>query len=177
MALLEQRGAAVRLPRTGEVLPVHPSLFIAACDNTFGTGSDSGEYVARNPLGLTCSTACRSSCVSTTCPTRTNARCYAKPSPARPGASLPREAMAPIMKLMKNLPRQGRRGRASRCPSFRGAVAFATLLAFGQRPADAWTIAVVLGAPEPSHEALRLVFSTVWPTDATGNLTTFQGGI
>jgi hypothetical protein len=64
-------------------------------------------------------------------------------------------------------------GELQGAPSFRGAVAFATLMAYGMAPADAYQLTIIYGSPEESHESLRTIFSAHWPTDATGSLASF----
>jgi MoxR-like ATPase len=173
--LLEQRGAPLRLPRTGESLPVPAGLFIAACDNTFGAGSESSEYVSRNEIGADTRDRFGYKMLFDYLPEADERDLLRESIQRATGRKPSAQAMRPIMNLLRTCRSKSDAGELQGAPSFRGAVAFATLLAFGQKPADAWTQAVVLGAPESSHEALRLVFSSIWPVDATGNLQTFQG--
>jgi MoxR-like ATPase len=175
--LLERNGALLRLPRTGEVLQVPANLFVVAADNTFGCGDASGEYAARNELGSDTRDRFQVKLAFDYLPAADEKallrdavmrECGRKPSAA---------AIAPLLKILHVSREKAGLGELQGAPSFRGAVAFATLLAYGMPPAEAFTLTIVQGAPEESHEALRTIFSAHWPTNATGGIASFFEGI
>jgi MoxR-like ATPase len=172
--VLERNGTPLRLPRTGETLPVPDSLLIIVADNTFGTGDSSGEYHARNEIGLDTRSRFQFKLLFDYLPVADErailrASVY-KETGRKPSAA----ALAPLMQILTVSRAQASQGELQGAPSLRGAVAFAALLAHGVAPAEAFAITVVNGAPAESHEALRQIFAAHWPTDATGALSAFS---
>jgi MoxR-like ATPase len=175
--LLERNGALLRLPRTGETLAIPPALFVIAADNTFGTGDASGEYAARNALGSDTLDRFALKLAFDYLPAADERALLRDAVQRECGKKPTAAAIAPLMKILSVSREKAGLGELQGAPSFRGAVAFATLLAYGMAPAEAFTLTIVQGAPEESHEALRTIFSAHWPTNATGGIASFFEGI
>lgn len=174
--LLERNGATLRLPRTGEALPVPADLFVIAADNTFGTGDASGEYAARNELGADTRDRFSVKLQFDYLPAADERALLRDAVQRECGRKPTAAALAPLLKILHVAREKAGLGELQGAPSFRGAVAFATLLAYGLAPAEAYTLTIVHGAPEESHEALRTIFSAHWPTNAQGGLASFFEG-
>jgi MoxR-like ATPase len=163
--VLERNGAAVRLPRTGETLPVDPSVMVFVADNSYGYGAGA-EYAGRNVLGADTLDRFAYRLRFDYLP-ETQERALLRSIVLREtGRKLSATAAGHVTKLLRVARDKAGRGELMGAPSLRGAVAFAVALAHDIPAPLAYDAAIVLGAPDESHEELRQIFSAHWPADA-----------
>lgn len=171
--LLERNGAPLRLPKTGETLTVHPTMAIVACDNTNLCGDSTGHFHARNEIGADTRERFGFKMQFDYLPAA-DERALLRDAIARQCGKKPTAAaLAPLMKILAVSRQKSEAGELQGAPSFRGAVAFALLVAHGVQADQAYTLAIVNNAPAESHEALRQIFAAHVAQDAAGGFVSF----
>lgn len=159
--VLERRGAALRLPKTGEVLSCAADVIVFAADNTAGHGA-SAEYAGRVQVSSDTLDRFQKFLAFDYLPADTEravlramveSYCGTKPSSAMARA---------VCKIMGTARAKADAGELEGAPSLRRAAAFCTALVQGMDAAKAYTLTVVNPAPQDSQEALRQIFAASW---------------
>jgi MoxR-like ATPase len=164
-ALLERKGAHLRLPRTDRTLVPAEGFAAFVADNTFGYGDASGEYAARQIIGSDTRDRISFAIAFDYLSAADEAKLLRAIVQRDTGKKLLKPVAAAIVAVMSVARQTANDGDLPGAPSVRGASAFATLLAFGIPVADAFTSSIVRNAPPESAEKLRQIFAAHWPAE------------
>jgi MoxR-like ATPase len=165
--ILERAGAHVRLPRTAEVLAIPPGMVIFAADNTMGFGDATGEYAARNILGLDTRDRFSLALEFDYLPQAQESALLRSIVARSTGRKMLKPVADAIVRVMRVAREKAHAGELLGAPSLRGASTFAMLLAYGVPVIDAYTSTIIRNAPPESAEELRQIFAANWPAELT----------